>query len=192
MAGYAVQLPKDDANVLGALRHLRAHELLHGAAEDPLVVEVADVVHPVEEGDHLVVLLTLRQLLRPPVQVADMRLCIDHNLPVHPQQHPEDAVGAGVLRPHVHQQVYLLAFVQHGHGSASLSSQFSARNNLRILVHVLKAGVHQLLLQHPLLLPFLGPTAQLAHQLAFRLFQRFAMRKTGADRRWSHEIPRHG
>ena len=35
-----------------------------------------------------------------------MRLNVDDTLAVNPHHHAEDAVGAGVLRPHVHHQLY--------------------------------------------------------------------------------------
>ena len=105
VAGDAIELAEDDADELGALGGGDAHELLGGEAEDELVVEVRHVVEAVEERDDLPVVLALAELLGAPVEVADDGLSVDDALALDGEDHAEDAVGAGVLRPHVEQHV---------------------------------------------------------------------------------------
>ena len=106
VAGNAVQFAQDDADVLGPFRYFQPHQLLNGHAVGQLVVEIADVVHPVEQRYHLVVLLALAQLLGAAMQIADVRLDINDFFAVHPQHHPKYAVGRGMLRPHIEQHLY--------------------------------------------------------------------------------------
>ena len=68
-------------------------------------VEVADVVDAVEEGDYLGVVLDLAELLGAAVQVADVWFDLDDAFAVDPQHHAEDAVRAGMLRPHVDHEI---------------------------------------------------------------------------------------
>ncbi len=49
--------------------------------------------------------LALEQLLRAPVEVSDVGLRVHDPLPVYPEDHAEDAVSGGVLRPHVDHDV---------------------------------------------------------------------------------------
>ena len=106
VAGDAVQLTQNDADVLGAFGDFQTHQLLYGHAISQFVVEVADVVHPVEQGNDLVVLLALAQFLGASVQVADVRLNVNDFLAVHPEHHAEHAMGGGMLRPHVEQHLH--------------------------------------------------------------------------------------
>ena len=105
VTGDAVQLAENDADQLRAFRRLDAHQLLGGQAEDELVVEVGHVVEPVEQRDDLPVVLSLAELLGAPVQIADDGLGVDDALALNGEDHAEDAVRAGVLRPHVEQHV---------------------------------------------------------------------------------------
>ena len=105
MAGDAVQLAEDDADVFGAFGHFQAHELFNGHAVGQLIVEVADVVHTVEEGYDLVVLFTLAKLFGAAVQIADVRFHVHDFLAVHPQHHAKDAMGGWMLRAHVEQHL---------------------------------------------------------------------------------------
>ena len=101
MAGYAVQLAEDDADVLGALRYLQIKQLFDGHAVGLLCQELRQVVGPVLIADGRAVVHVLRKLLRATVHVADVRLDIDDTLTIDCQHHAEHAVRTGVLRPHV-------------------------------------------------------------------------------------------
>ena len=69
-----VELEVDHAQVLGALGDLALEQRLDGAAERHRVEVVGEVVHPLDDGDHLPVGLLLGGLLDPRVDVADDRL----------------------------------------------------------------------------------------------------------------------
>ena len=105
MAGDAVKFAEDDADVLGAFGDFQAHELFNGHTVGQLVVEVADVVHAVEEGYDLVVLFTLAELFGAAVEVADVGFHVDDFLTVHPEHHAKDAVGGRMLGTHVEQHL---------------------------------------------------------------------------------------
>ena len=109
MAGDAVQLAQDYPNVFRPFGHGKAHQLFHCLAIGHLVIEVGNVVQPVEQGDNLMVLLTLAKLLRTTVQIADVGLGGVDFLAVNPKHHAKNAVGRWVLRPHVEQHLHRLA-----------------------------------------------------------------------------------
>ena len=108
MAGDAVQFAKNDPDVLRPLRHFQVHQLFHRLAVHQFIVEVGYVIQPVKKRDYLVILLSLAQLFRAPVQVADVRLDVDYLLPVNPQHHAKHPVGGRVLWPHVEEHFYRL------------------------------------------------------------------------------------
>ena len=90
------------ADVLDALRHRpRRRGAARPPGRTPGVRLRAEVVHPLDERDHLLPLLLLGGLLDARVQVADRRLGPDDGLAVELQHEPQHAVRAGVLRPHV-------------------------------------------------------------------------------------------
>ena len=62
----------------------------------------AEVVHPLDERDHLLPLLLFGGLLDAGVQEADGGVGVDDFLARQLQHDPQHAVRAGVLRPHVH------------------------------------------------------------------------------------------
>ena len=76
MAGDALQLGEQDADVLHALRHpvLDAEQPLDREAERERVGLRAEVVHPLDERDDLLPLLLLGGLLDAGVQEADGRV----------------------------------------------------------------------------------------------------------------------
>ena len=93
MAGDAVELAEDHPDVLGAFRYLQSHEFLDRPAVDLFVVEVGYVIHAVEQGDYLVILLAFAKFFRAPVQIANMGHHVNNLLTVHPQHHAEHAMG---------------------------------------------------------------------------------------------------
>ena len=99
-----VELEVDHAQVLGARRHLDSEQRLDRAAERHRVEVVGEVVHPLDDGDHLPVGLVLGGLLDPGVDVADDRLDVAHDLALERREQPQHAVGGGVVGPDVERQ----------------------------------------------------------------------------------------
>ncbi len=103
VGGDAVDLGEDDPDGRRAFGHLLgdAQQLLHRQAVGKFVEQRGQVVHAGDEGHALDPRPVLGVLLDAGVQVADDRLVVDDDLAVHGQQHAQDAVGRGVLGPHV-------------------------------------------------------------------------------------------
>ena len=104
MRGDPVQLEVDHPQVLSARRHLDVEQRLDGAAERHRVEVVAQVVHPLDDRDHLPVGLVLGGLLDPGVDVADDRLDVANDLALERREQPQHAVGRRVVRPDVERQ----------------------------------------------------------------------------------------
>ena len=103
-----VELEVDRAQVLRPRRDLELEQRLDRAAERLHVEEVGEVVHPLDERDHLPVALVLAALLDPGVDVADDRLQVEHLLALEADQQAQHPVGGGVVRAHVHGQQLVL------------------------------------------------------------------------------------
>ena len=73
MAGDALQLGDQHADVHHALGHLDTEHLLDGQTERQAVGLRAQVVHPLHERNHLLPFLLLGGLLDARVQVSDRR-----------------------------------------------------------------------------------------------------------------------
>ena len=99
--GDAVQLAHEHPDPGGPRRELDLEELLGGQREHQLVEQRGRVVHAGDVGRALEVREDLAGLLHAGVEVADDRLRAQHGLAVELEHEPQDAVGAGVLRPHV-------------------------------------------------------------------------------------------
>jgi hypothetical protein len=96
-----VELEVDHAEVLGPRGHLDAEQRLHGATERHCVEVVAEVIHPLDHGDHLPIGLLLGGLLDPGVDVADDRPDVADDLALERRDQPEHAVGGRVVRADV-------------------------------------------------------------------------------------------
>ena len=107
-----VELEVDRPQVGGPGRDLDLEQLLDRAAEGLHVEEVGEVVHALDERDHLPVALVLAGLLDPGVDVADDRLEVEHLLALEADQQSQHAVGGGVMRAHVHGQQLVLGLEQ--------------------------------------------------------------------------------
>ena len=105
VAGDAVELGQDDADVLGALRRHEAGQLLDGLHVAQLGVELRQVLGAVLVADGLAVVHVLGQLLAAAVHVADVRDEVLDLFAVDGEHHAEDAVGRRVLRPDVDVEV---------------------------------------------------------------------------------------
>ena len=103
-----VELAMDDPQVLSARRDRLVQQPLDGHAERERVEVVCEVVHPLDERDHLPVGLVLAVLLDPGVDVAHDRLQVANDLPLQADQEPQHPVGRGVVRAHVDRHQLLL------------------------------------------------------------------------------------
>ncbi len=101
VAGDPVELRREHADVLGATRDLHVQQLLERHDARPLAEQRAHVLQRVEVADGLVVVRVLAQLLDAAMEVPQHRVEIDHLLAVELEDHPQHAVGRGVLRTHV-------------------------------------------------------------------------------------------
>ena len=79
----------------------------------------AEVIHALDERDHLLPLLLLGGLLDAGVEVADGGRHGDDGLAIELEHQPQHAVRAGVLRPHVdgHRLGSNVSHVSTVHGS---------------------------------------------------------------------------
>jgi hypothetical protein len=101
VGGDAGEFGHDHPDVLSPLGHLDAEQLFHRQAEAEVIHLTGQIIHPVHEGQALVVGAVFAQLLNAAVEIADIRFSPDHDLAVQLHQHPENTVGAGVLGAHV-------------------------------------------------------------------------------------------
>ncbi len=110
VGGDAGELRHDHPDVLGPFGHLDAQELFHRQAVPEIVRLTGQVVDPVHEGQALVVGAGFAHLLDAPMEVADVRVGPEDEFAVQFHFYPEDAVGAGVLRPHVQDHGFGLGY----------------------------------------------------------------------------------
>ena len=101
MVGDAGQLRHQHADVLGAERHLEAHQLLDREHEAVLHAHRRAVIEPVEVGQRLGVGLVLDQLLGAAVEQADVRVDALDDLAVELHDQAQHAVRRRVLRAEV-------------------------------------------------------------------------------------------
>ena len=104
----AVELHVEHPQVARARRDLELEQLLDAAEEGLHVEEVGEVVHPLDERDHLPVALVLAVLLDPGVDVAHDRLQVAHDLALEAHQQAQHPVRRRVVRAHVDRQQLLL------------------------------------------------------------------------------------
>ena len=105
VAGDALQLREDRAEVPRPARHLDLHQLLDRLDVAEVVRGGRDVVHAVGEEHDVRPVAVLAQLLDAAMDVADHAVRIDDALAVEAQHDPQHAVRAGVLGPHVDHQL---------------------------------------------------------------------------------------
>ena len=121
VAGEALQLGDEHADVLHALGHLDVEQPLDREAERQAVGLGAEVVHPLDERDDLLPLLLLGGLLDAGVQVADRGVGGDDGLAGQLQHQPQHAVRAGMLRPHVDGHRFRAQFSGHSSHLSTIS-----------------------------------------------------------------------
>ncbi len=101
VGGDAVEFGEDYPDELGPLRDREAQEFFHRHAIALIVSQGVEVIHPAHIRQELLVIAILRHVLVAAVPVTDDRLRLGDELAVHLQEHPQDAVGAGMLRNQV-------------------------------------------------------------------------------------------
>ena len=101
VAGDAHELAGDDADELRPPRDLHAGELLDRHDVGPLAVDAGEVLGAVHDRDVLEVGALLGQFLLAAMQVADDRDDVLDELAVEGDDQAQHAVRAGMLRPHV-------------------------------------------------------------------------------------------
>ncbi len=112
VAGDPLQLHEQDADVFHALRHrsFDAEQPLDREAEGKRVRLRAEIIHPLDERDHLLPLLLFGRLLDAGVEKPDRRSRGDDRLTGELHHDVQHAVRAGVLRPHVDGHQFLTKF----------------------------------------------------------------------------------
>ena len=123
VAGDAVELGGDDADVLGAGRHLDLGGALDGTHKGVGVVHGREVIDAAGVGQELGVRAVLAHLLVHPVDVADDGLGALDPLAVHGHQHAEDAVRGRVLRAEVEREGLVRRVLRQGGGGDVLGGR---------------------------------------------------------------------
>ena len=101
MAGKALQLGDDHAEVAGFVGDLVVEQLLDDERPAEIHAHRRQVVHAVGVGNPLPRSEVLSDFLRAAMQVADVRLDLRDDFAVGAQDQAQHAVGTGVLWPHV-------------------------------------------------------------------------------------------
>jgi hypothetical protein len=101
MAVEPLQLGNHHADVRDALGHLEAEQLFRREAERQTVGLRAQVIHPLDQRNHLLPLLLFARLFDAGVEESDRGIGIDDGFAVELQHQPQHAVRTGVLGPHV-------------------------------------------------------------------------------------------
>ena len=91
----------DRAEDLAARRDVDAEERLDRVVPADVVADGREVVHPADDGDVLVVVEVLAELLEAGVQVSDVWCAAGDALAVEFEDEAEGGVGRGVLGPEV-------------------------------------------------------------------------------------------
>ena len=102
--GDAVELEVDHPQVLRARGHLGLEQRLDRAHIGHRVEVVGEVVHALDDRDHLPVGLVLGRLLDAGVHVADHRFDVAHDLALQRHEQPQHAVRRRVVRAEVERQ----------------------------------------------------------------------------------------
>jgi len=127
----AAEFGEDDAEILRPLAHLDAEKFLDRQDIGEVVVEGRDVIHPVGDGDDLIVGAVLAELFKTVVEVADFRDAVDDALAVEFEHQPQGAVRGGMGGPEVEKEPLLLGLVDE-------------LVEIGLLVQVLVIGIHAL------------------------------------------------
>ena len=107
VAGDAIELAQNQADVLGTFRHFHFQGLFDRPHVDPFIVEVGHIIEAVKQRCYLLKILAFCQPLGAAMQVSDMRVHVNDALAVERENHAENTVRGGMLRPHVDTQLRL-------------------------------------------------------------------------------------
>ena len=105
VAGDAVQLGDQHAQMPAALGHAVAHQLFDRQRPAEIHVHPGQVVHAVGVRNPLPRREVLADLFRAAMQIADMRHDFGNDLAIGPQHQPQHAMRARMLRAHVHEHL---------------------------------------------------------------------------------------
>ena len=143
MADDPLHLGDECADVLRPFGNLNVQQLLHGPDVSIVVGHRTDVIEPIRVRDDLHVGQALGEFLHSPVQIPEVGRGLHDPLPVQREHDSNHAVCAGVLGPHVQQQLFLAV----GRGNRARVGRedlplclgyFSVRGPTLLVVHVRK------------------------------------------------------
>ncbi len=97
----AGQFGEQHADVLRALGNFEPDELFGRQAVAQIVRERSEIIDAVGERDRLRIRLRFAGFFDAGVQVADLRIGLQHDFAVQLENHAQHAVRRGVLRPHI-------------------------------------------------------------------------------------------
>ena len=106
-----LQLAHNRAQIPRPARHLERHQLLDRLTVADVVRRGGHVVHAIRDQNNLRPVAALTELLNPAMQISDHHIGAEDALAIQPQHHPQHAVRARMLRPHVEDE---LVGVEHG------------------------------------------------------------------------------
>ena len=121
MASDSGEFGEDDAEVMAAFGDFNPEEFFNGEGVSEVVAVRVEVVHAVGHDDALLVSLEFGFLFHPGVEVADDALALNDGFAFELADHAEDAVGAGVLGPHVDDHGVFARLFEDGFGARDKS-----------------------------------------------------------------------
>ena len=101
VAGHAIQLRENDANVLRPGGRFHAQQLFDRFAISQRVGDRRHIIHAVHIRIEHRVRAVLGNLLDPAMQVTNHAFEAHHLLAIQPQNDAQHAMGRGMLRPHI-------------------------------------------------------------------------------------------
>ena len=104
VADDALHFGHDRADVLGPLRYRHADQFFNGAHVGIVVRHGAHIIQAIRMRNDLHVMEAFGEFFDAAMQIPQIGNGFGHSLAVQFQHHPQDAVRAGMLRPHVEQQ----------------------------------------------------------------------------------------
>ena len=104
--------PRIDAKVFAARRQLDAQQFFDRVMPGDFVGERRDVIHPVDDGDILIVVEVLAELFETAVQIANVGHGLDDGFAIEGEQEAQRRVRGRVLRAEVERpEIFLVGTV---------------------------------------------------------------------------------
>jgi hypothetical protein len=97
----AGQFGENRADVLAARRDVDIEQFFDRVVPGDVVRQGRDVIHPVGDGDVLIVIQMLADLFEPAVQITDVGARVDDLLPFDLQNEPQRGMRRRMLRPEI-------------------------------------------------------------------------------------------